>query len=125
MAEGKTTATKKASKKADGEAAVLAAIAGMGDADRAIGERLHAVITASAPDLAPKTWYGMPADAQDGKVICCFRDGQKFKERYVTLGFNDAARLDEGHMWPITYALTDLTPAEEREIAELVKRAVS
>ena len=117
--------TKAATKKADGEAAVLAAIAEMSGAERAMGDRLHAVITASAPDLSPKTWYGMPAYAKDGKVVCFFRGGEKFKERYVTLGFNDAAKLDDGEMWPIYFALKTLTPAAEKKIAALVKKAVS
>ena len=103
MAE-KTTA-KRVTKKADGGADVLAAIAAMGEHDRAIGERLHAIITATAPALVPRTWYGMPAYAKDGKVICFFRSAEKFKERYMTLGFNDGANLDEGPMWPIVFAL--------------------
>ena len=93
--------------------------------DRAVGERLHAIIKASAPALSPKLWYGMPAYAKDGKVICFFRSGQKFKERYMTLGFNNEAKLDEGHMWPITFALKELTAAEESRIGALVKKAVS
>ena len=93
--------------------------------DRAMGERLHAIIKASAPALSPKLWYGMPAYAKDGKVICFFRSGQKFKERYMTLGFNNEAKLDEGHMWPITFALKELTAAEEAKIGALVKKAVS
>ena len=111
--------------KADGESAVLAAIAAMPEPDRAIGEQLHAIIKASAPALSPKLWYGMPAYAKDGKVICFFRSGQKFKERYMTLGFNSEAKLDEGHMWPITFALKELTAAEEAMIGALVKKAVS
>jgi len=111
--------------KADGESAVLAAIAAMPEPDRAIGERLHAIIKASAPALSPKLWYGMPAYAKDGKVICFFRSTQKFKERYMTLGFNNEANLDEGHMWPITFALKELTPTEEARIGALVKKAVS
>jgi len=111
--------------KADGESAVLAAIAAMPEADRAMGERLHAIIKASAPALAPKTWYGMPAYAKDGKVVCFFRSGDKFKERYLTLGFNDVANLDEGALWPIAFALTQLTAADEARIAALVKKAVS
>lgn len=114
---------KKAAKKADDEAAVLAAIAAMPGPDRAIGERLHAIITASAPALAPRLWYGMPAYAQDGKVVCFFRDRQKFKERYMTLGFNDAARLDAGALWPVNFALTELTAAAEDQIGALVKKA--
>jgi hypothetical protein len=111
--------------KADGESAVLAAIAAMPGPDRAMGERLHAVIKASAPALSPKLWYGMPAYAKDGKVICFFRSAQKFKERYMTLGFNSEANLDEGHMWPIAFALKELTAAEEARIGALVKKAVS
>jgi hypothetical protein len=110
--------------KADGESAVLTTIAAM--PDRAIGERLHAIIKASAPALSPKLWYGMPAYAnKDGKVICFFRSTQKFKERYMTLGFNQEANLDEGHMWPIAFALKELTAAEEARIGALVKKAVS
>ncbi len=111
--------------KADGESAVLAAIAAMPQPYLAMGERLHAIIKASAPDLSPRTWYGMPAYAKDGKVVCFFRSGEKFKERYMTLGFNDAANLDEGHLWPIAFALTELTAAEEARIGVLVKKAVS
>jgi hypothetical protein len=116
---------KKAAKKADGEAAVLAAIDAMPEPYRAMGERLHAIIKASAPALSPKLWYGMPAYAKDGKVICFFRGGEKFKERYMTLGFNDEANLDEGHLWPIAFALKELTAAEEAKIGALVKKAVS
>ena len=111
--------------KADVESAVLATIAAMPGPDRAMGERLHAVIKASAPALSPKLWYGMPAYAKDGKVICFFRSAQKFKERYMTLGFNSEANLDEGHMWPIAFALKELTAAEEARIGALVKKAVS
>jgi uncharacterized protein YdhG (YjbR/CyaY superfamily) len=111
--------------KADGESAVLAKIAAMPEPDRAISERLHAIIRASAPALSPRLWYGMPAYAMDGKVICFFRDTQKFKERYMTLGFNQEANLDEGAMWPIAFALTELTAAEEARIGALVKKAVS
>jgi hypothetical protein len=111
--------------KGNGESAVLAAIAAMPAPYRAMGERLHAIIKASAPALAPRTWYGMPAYAKDGKVVCFFRGGDKFKERYMTLGFNDAANLDEGHLWPIAFALTELTAAEEARIGALVKKAVS
>jgi hypothetical protein len=111
--------------KADGESAVLAAIAAMPESYRGMGERLHAIIKASAPVLSPKTWYGMPAYAKKGKVVCFFRSGEKFKERYMTLGFNDAANLDEGHLWPIAFALTELTAAEEVRIGALVKKAVS
>ena len=112
--------------KADGESAVLAAIAAMPGLDRAMGERLHAVFKASAPALSPKLWYGMPAYAnKDGKVVCFFRAGEKFKERYMTLGFNQEAHLDEGNMWPIAFALKELTAAEEARIGALVKKAVS
>jgi uncharacterized protein YdhG (YjbR/CyaY superfamily) len=104
---------------------VLAKIAEMAEPDRAMGERLHALIADSAPGLSPKTYYGMPAYAKDGKVVCYFRDRQKFKERYATFGFNDAVKLDEGAMWPVAYALTELTDAEEARIASLVKKAVS
>src|SRR3989344_5530743 len=108
--------------KADGEKAVLAAIAAMPKAYRAIGTRLRAIIKAAAPALSPKTWYGMPAYAKGDKVVCFFRGGDKFKERYMTLGFNDAAILDAGHLWPIAFALTKLTAAEEARIAALVKK---
>src|SRR6266481_2407313 len=111
--------------KADGESAVLAKIAEMPEPDRAMGERLHAVIKASAPALSPRLWYGMPAYAKDGKVVCFFQSGQKFKTRYATLGFSYAANLDEGTMWPNAYALTKLTPAVEARIGALVKKAVS
>jgi hypothetical protein len=111
--------------KADGESAVLAKIAAMPGPYRAMGERLHAIIRASAPALSPRLWYGMPAYARDGKVVCFFRGGEKFKERYMTLGFNDEAKLDEGHLWPIAFALTGLTAAEEARIGALVKKAVS
>jgi hypothetical protein len=110
----------------DGESAVLATIAAMPEPYRAMGERLHAIIKANAPFFSPKLWYGMPAYAnKDGKVVCFFRSGEKFKERYMTLGFNQEANLDEGHMWPIAFALTELTAAEEAKIAALVKKAVS
>jgi hypothetical protein len=112
-------------KKADGEGDVLAKIAEMQEPDRAMAKRLHALIKTSAPALSPKTWYGMPAYAKDGKVICFFQSAQKFKTRYATLGFSDAANLDEGAMWPTAYALKELTPAEEARIAALVKKAVS
>jgi uncharacterized protein YdhG (YjbR/CyaY superfamily) len=111
--------------KTDGESALLAKIAGMSGPDRAMAQRLHAIIKASAPDLTPKTWYGMPAYAnKDGKVVCFFRDAGKFKERYATFGFNPEANLDEGYLWPTAFALTKLTPAEETKIAALVKKAV-
>jgi uncharacterized protein YdhG (YjbR/CyaY superfamily) len=111
--------------KADGESDVLAKIAEMQQPDRAMAERLHAVIKASAPLLSPKTWYGMPAYARDGDVVCFFQSAQKFKTRYSTLGFSDKANLDDGHMWPTAYALKELTAAEEAKIAALVKKAVS
>ena len=111
--------------KAEGESAVLAAIAAMPESDRAMGERLHAIITASAPALAPKTWYGMPAYARDGKIVCFFQSAQKFDTRYATFGFNDTANLDEGAMWPTAFALKELTAAEEKRIGALVKKAVS
>jgi uncharacterized protein YdhG (YjbR/CyaY superfamily) len=111
--------------KADGEGDLLAKIAEMSEPDRALAERLHAVITASAPALAPRTWYGMPAYAKDGKVVCFFQPAQKFKTRYATLGFNDAATLDDGAMWPVAYALTELTATDEARIGALVKKAVS
>ena len=113
-------------RRADGEKALLAKIAEMPEPDRAMAERLHAIITASAPDLSPKTWYGMPAYAnKDGKVVCYFTPASKFKERYATLGFNDTANLDEGNMWPTSFALKDLTAAEEAKIEALVRKAVS
>jgi len=110
--------------KADGEGEVLAKIAELPAADRAMAERLHAIITASAPALAPKTWYGMPAYAKDGKVVCYFTPASKFNSRYATFGFNDAANLDDGAMWPTSFALTELTAADEARIAALVKKAV-
>jgi uncharacterized protein YdhG (YjbR/CyaY superfamily) len=111
--------------KTDGETAVAAAIAGMSPKDRTIAKRLHELIKAAAPDLMPKTWYGMPAYAnKDGKVVCFFRDAGKFKDRYATFGFNDAAKLDDGSMWPTAFALTKLTSADEAKISKLVKRAV-
>lgn len=112
-------------KRAEDEKAVLAAIAEMPDSDRALAERLHGVITATAPDLAPKLWYGMPAYARDGKIVCFFQGAQKFKTRYATLGFNDVAYLDEGAMWPTAFALTEFTAATEAKIVALVQRAVS
>jgi uncharacterized protein YdhG (YjbR/CyaY superfamily) len=110
--------------KEDGESAVRAAIAAMAPQDRAIAKRLHQLIKTSAPELTPKTWYGMPAYAKDGKVVCFFRDAGKFKERYAMLGFNDSAKLDQGAMWPVAFALTKLTAAEETKIRALVKKAV-
>jgi uncharacterized protein YdhG (YjbR/CyaY superfamily) len=111
--------------KADGESAVVAAIAAMPAPDRAMAEQLHAIITASAPALSPKTWYGMPAYAKDGKVVCFFQPAHKFKTRYATFGFNDSANLDDGGLWPVAFALKELTAAEEAKIAALVKKAVS
>ena len=111
--------------KADGESAVLAKIAEMPEPDRAMGERLHAVIKASAPALSPRLWYGMPAYAKDGKVVCFFQSAQKFNTRYATFGFSDEANLDEGAMWPTAFALTELTAADEARIGALVKKAVS
>jgi uncharacterized protein YdhG (YjbR/CyaY superfamily) len=111
--------------KADGESDVLAKIAEMPAPDRAMAERLHAIIKASAPALSPRTWYGMPAYAKDGKVVCFFQSAQKFKTRYATFGFNDTANLDEGGMWPVAFALTELTAADEARIGALVKQAVS
>ena len=111
--------------KADGESAVLAKIAEMPEPDRAMAKRLHAIIKASAPALSPRTWYGMPAYAKDGKVVCFFQSAHKFKSRYATFGFNDSANLDKGAMWPTSFALTELTAAEEAKIGELVKKAVS
>jgi hypothetical protein len=116
---------KQAVMKADGESAVLAKIAEMPEPYRTMGKRLHAIITANAPALSPKVWYGMPGYAKDDTVICFFRGGQMFKERYMTLGFNNKANLDEGAMWPIAYALKELTAVEEAKIAALVKKAVS
>jgi hypothetical protein len=112
-------------KKADGESAVLAKLAAMPGLDRGIGERLHAIIEANAPALSPRLWYGMPAYAKNGNVICFFQCAQKFKTRYATLGFSDKAHLDEGAMWPTAYALTELTAADEARIDALVKKAVS
>jgi uncharacterized protein YdhG (YjbR/CyaY superfamily) len=112
-------------RKADGEKALLAKIAEMPKPDRALGTRLHEIIKANAPDLEPKTWYGMPAYARDGKVVCFFQSADKFKSRYATLGFSDEANLDEGAMWPTSFALKELTAAEEAKIGALVKKAVS
>jgi len=134
MAEKKATkaaspaakkAVRKSAEKADGEAAVLAKIAAMPAPYRAMGERLHAIIKANAPALSPKVWYGMPGYAKDGTVVCFFRGGQMFKERYMTLGFNNKANLDDGAMWPIAFALKEVTAAEEAKIAALVNKAVS
>ena len=109
--------------KADGESEVLARIAEMKEPDRGMAERIHAIVKASAPALSPKTWYGMPAYAKDGKVVCFFQSAQKFKSRYATFGFSDEARLDEGNMWPAAFALAKLTAADEQRIGELVKKA--
>jgi len=111
--------------KADGESAVLAKIAEMPELDRAMGKRLHAIIKASAPALSPRLWYGMPAYAKDGKVVCFFQSAQKFKTRYATFGFSDTAKLDEGALWPVAFALKELTATEEARISALVKKAVS
>lgn len=123
--KGTQQSTRKAAKQADAESAVLATIAEMPEPDRTMGERLHAIIKATAPDLSPRLWYGMPAYAKDGKVVCFYQNAQKFGTRYATFGFNDVANLDEGAMWPTAFALKELTPAEEAAIAALVKRAVS
>jgi uncharacterized protein YdhG (YjbR/CyaY superfamily) len=109
----------------DGESAVLGKIAEMPEPDRAMAERLHAIVKASAPSLSPKTWYGMPAYAKDGKVVCFFQSAAKFKARYATFGFSDKANLDDGNMWPTYFALKELTSAEEKKIAGLVKKATS
>jgi uncharacterized protein YdhG (YjbR/CyaY superfamily) len=110
--------------KADGESALLAKIAALSQPDRAMAERLHAIVKANAPFLSPRTWYGMPAYAKDGNVVCFFQSAQKFKTRYATLGFSDKANLDEGHMWPTAFALKELTAEEEARIGALVKKAV-
>ena len=111
--------------RADGESDLLAKIAEMPEPDRAMATRLHEIVKASAPDLSPKTWYGMPAYARDGKVVCFFQSADKFNSRYATFGFNDTANLDEGHMWPTSFALKELTATEEARISALVKKAVS
>ena len=118
-------ATRANKDKADGESAVLAKIAEMQEPDRAMAKRLHAIIKASAPALSPKTWYGMPAYAKDGKVVCFFQSAQKFNTRYATFGFSDTANLDEPALWPVAFALKELTAAEEAKIGALVKKAVS
>ena len=115
---------KVATRKAEGESDLLAKIAEMLEPDRAMAKRLHAIVKASAPALSPTTWYGMPAYAKDGKVVCFFQSGQKFKTRYATLGFSDVAKLDEGDMWPTSFALMDLTAADEARIGALVKKAL-
>jgi uncharacterized protein YdhG (YjbR/CyaY superfamily) len=119
------SASRRGKAKIDGEADLLAKVAEMPEADRAMAERLHAIIKESAPNLEAKTWYGMPAYAKDGKVVCFFQPADKFKARYATFGFNDVANLDDGAMWPTSWALTKLTAADERRIRELVKKAVS
>ncbi|HLW03781.1 MAG TPA: DUF1801 domain-containing protein [Ktedonobacterales bacterium] len=112
--------------KAEGESAALAAIAALPEADRALAERLHALLTASAPELSPKTWYGMPAYAtKDGTIVCHFQSADKFKTRYATLGFSDKANLDDGALWPVAFALTEWTEAVEKQIIALVKKAIS
>ena len=118
-------AARRGASKADGESDLRAKIAEMQEPDRAMAERLHAVVMASAPELEPRTWYGMPAYAKGGKVVCFFQSAQKFKARYATFGFNDVAKLDDGTMWPTAFALAELTAADEARIGELVKRAVS
>lgn len=123
--EERKAASRRGKGKADGEADVLAKIAEMPEADRLLAERIHAIVKEVAPDLTPKTWYGMPAYARDGKNVCFFQPAAKFKARYATLGFDEAANLDEGTMWPTSWALTELTPDSEAKIAELVKKAVS
>jgi uncharacterized protein YdhG (YjbR/CyaY superfamily) len=112
-------------RKADGEKALLAKVAEMPKPDRVMAERLHAIVKANAPDLSPKTWYGMPAYARDGKVVCYFQSADKFDSRYATFGFSDTANLDDGAMWPTSFALKKLTAADEKKIAALVKKAVS
>jgi uncharacterized protein YdhG (YjbR/CyaY superfamily) len=116
---------KAASRKADAERDLLAKIAEMTESDRALAERIHAIVKASAPDLSPKLWYGMPAYTKDGKIVCFFQSAQKFNTRYATLGFNDTAHLDEGTIWPTAFALTTLTAADEARIGALVEKAVS
>jgi uncharacterized protein YdhG (YjbR/CyaY superfamily) len=118
-------AAKAALKDAEGEKAVLESIAKMTAADREVAERVHAIVRKAGPELIPRTWYGMPAYSRDDKVICFFKDAGKFKERYSTFGFNDKANLDDGSMWPTSYALTKLTKADEKKIADLVKQALS
>ncbi|HEM60752.1 MAG TPA: DUF1801 domain-containing protein [Chloroflexi bacterium] len=125
QAAKKPGAKKASSKQADGEAAVLAKIAEMPEPDRAMGERLHTIIKASAPALSPRLWYGMPAYAKDGQVVCFYQNAQKFNTRYATLGFTDKANLDEGAIWPVAFAVKELSTAEEARIGALVKKAVS
>jgi uncharacterized protein YdhG (YjbR/CyaY superfamily) len=123
--ELKAEASRKRAGKADGESEVLARISELAEPDRAMAERLHAIIKSNAPELTPKTWYGMPAYAKDGNVVCFFQSGQKFKTRYATLGFSDKASLDEGRMWPVAFALKELTAVEEAQISALLKKATS
>ena len=118
-------AAKAALKDAEGEKAVLEAIEKMADADRAMAKRIHAIVRKAAPELTPRTWYGMPAYSKDDKVVCFFKDAGKFKDRYSTFGFNDKANLDDGSMWPTSYAVTKLTKTDEKKIGDLVKQAVS
>jgi uncharacterized protein YdhG (YjbR/CyaY superfamily) len=118
-------AAKAALKDAEGEKAVLAAIAKMNESDREMAKRIHEIVRKVAPELVPRTWYGMPAYSKDDKVVCFFKDAGKFKERYATFGFNDKANLDDGSMWPTSYALTKLTKADEKRVGALVKQAVS
>ncbi|MFO0826361.1 MAG: DUF1801 domain-containing protein [Gemmataceae bacterium] len=126
MAEKKAKpAAKKPSGKADGESEVVASLSKMPEPDRKLGERLHAIIRATAPGLSPRLWYGMPAYTKDGKVVCFFQAASKFKTRYATFGFQHDANLDDGHMWPTSFALLDLTATEEAKITEMVKKAVS
>ncbi len=124
-AEVKKEKARGKSKKADGEADLRARIAEMDKADRMIAERLHDIVMSAAPDLEPRTWYGMPAYARDGKVVCFFQAASKFKTRYATFGFSDAAHLDEGSMWPTSFAIKELTPGDEARVSALVKRAVT
>jgi uncharacterized protein YdhG (YjbR/CyaY superfamily) len=123
--EVKATARRGSAAKPDGQADLLAKIAEMPDSDRVIAERLHALVTAAAPELEPRTWYGMPAWAKDGKLVCFFKSADKFKSRYATFGFEEAARLDDGSMWATSWALTTLTKADETRITDLVRKAVS
>jgi uncharacterized protein YdhG (YjbR/CyaY superfamily) len=120
----KETKAARGGKKTDGTAEVLEKIAAMNDDDRALAQRVHEIITTAAPDLAPRTWYGMPAYAKDGKVLCFFQDAAKFKARYSTLGFQDTANLDDGAFWPTSFALTKITPAVEKQIVALVEKAI-